>query len=88
MKLFRFKTGARGADAPTTPKCDYHECNESVCKRDEKLAPPALQFCAEHSKECDVLARSDNIAELVRFWINAKGGPELLARDIVQKSEK
>lgn len=58
-------------------KCDYINCEEPV-------APEELNYsqrlCQKHAAEANALVDAEKFAELVVWWIKAKGGPEAVAK--------
>jgi hypothetical protein len=55
-------------------KCSYFSCEEEVCNLD-KDSDDAMKFCEKHYYELQKLMSSLDIPGILKFWINANGGP-------------
>jgi hypothetical protein len=60
-------------------KCDYINCEEPVAP-EELNYKEGQRLCQKHAAEANALVDAGKFAELVVWWIKAKGGPEAVAK--------
>lgn len=63
----------------TNQICDYEDCNEPVCDKDITSITTDMKFCVKHFEEVTKLIDAIDAKGLLRFWIKANGGAQLLA---------
>ena len=54
------------------PVCAFIGCELLVCDEDMELGPESIKYCQKHSQQSDELIKSQNIAELLKFWANSQ----------------
>jgi hypothetical protein len=67
--------------------CEYAGCAEPLEGEQPKTG---IKLCAKHDAEFTAIARREpfNPGALIKFWIDARGGPQVLAKEMTEDMKK